>query len=194
MKNNLSKYISGILLILMLISSSCATRGIHDKYLGATEQRLITQSIDKLIKKLPEQDFSILKGKKIYLECYFLEDSEFLKYAKKRIELELMEKYNGTLFAEPESADMVLHVFFNAIGTDQDKAGFKTPDFIIPGVGGAVSIDIITLDMYHGISELYYYIIDQKNMVITRGEKIRSTVRTDKLSFPIISIPINTLD
>ena len=178
----------------MLISSSCATRGIHDKYLGATGQRLITQSIDKLIEKLPEQDFALLKGQKIYLECYFLEDTESLKYAKKRIELELMEKYNGTLVAKPESADMILHVFFNAIGTDRDKAGFKTPDLVIPGVGGALSIDIITLDMFHGISELYYYIIDQKNMVITRGEKIRSTIRTDKLSLPIISIPINTLD
>ena len=105
-----------------------------------------------------------------------------------------MEKYNGTLVTTPESADMVLHIFFNAIGTDKDKSGLKTPDFVIPGEIGAVSIDIITLDMYHGISELYYYIVDQKSMVITRGDKIRSTVRTDKLSFPIISIPVNTLD
>ncbi len=190
----MSKYISGILLILMLLSSSCTTRGLHDKYSGATEQRLITQSIDKLIKELPEKDFSLLKGQKIYLECYFLEDSEYLKYAKKRIELELMEKYSATLVAKLESADMALHIFFNAIGTDQDKGGIKTPEFIIPGVAGAGSIDIITLNMFHGISELYYYIIDQKSMVITRGEKIRSRVRTDQLSFPLFSIPINTLD
>ncbi len=190
----MKNYISGVLLIMMLITSSCATRGIHDKYMGATEQRLITQSIDKLIKKLPEKDFSLLKGHRIYFECYFLEDTESLKYAKKRIELELIEKYNGTIVADTESADMVLHVFFNAIGTDRDKAGLKTPDFFIPGAGGAVSIDIITLDMYHGISELYYYIIDRNNMVITRGDKVLSIVRTDKLAFPIISIPINTLD
>ncbi len=194
MKDSVPTYIAGIALLIMAMTSSCATRGIHDKYSGATEQRLITQSIDKLINMLPEEHFALLKGQKIYLECYFIENTDYLKYAKKRLELELMEKYNGTLAAAPESADMVLHVFFNAIGTDQDKIGFKTPDFIIPGVGGAVSIDLITLDMFHGVSELYYYIIDQKSMAITRGEKVRSTVRTDNLAFPIISIPINTLD
>lgn len=194
MKNKSSKYISGVLFVLTLIISSCATRGIHDKYLGATEQRLITQSLDKLIKKLPEQDFKLIDGHNVYLECYFLEDNQTLKYAKKRLELELREKYSVTLVDGPGSADFVLHVFFNAIGTDQDKAGFKTPDFIIPGAAAASSIDLITLDMFHGISELYYYMVDQKSTVITRGEKIRSTVRTDSLSLPIISIPINTLD
>jgi hypothetical protein len=143
---------------------------------------------------LPEKDFLPLKEQAIYLECHFIENNTSLKYAKKRLELELMEKYQITLSSDPESADKILHVFFNAIGTDQDNFGLKTPDFIVPGAASSIGIDILTLDMYHGVSELYYYIIDQNEELIVRGEKIRSTIRTDKLALPIISIPINTLD
>ena len=80
---------------------------IRRKYIDGVISQFDRIYLDKLIKKLPEQDFALLKGQKIYLECHFLEDSESLKYAKKRIELELMEKYNSTPVAEPESADMI---------------------------------------------------------------------------------------
>lgn len=173
---------------------SCATRGVHDQYFGATEQRLMTHSIDKLLKELPEKDFNPLKGQTIFLECYFPVDKEILAYAKKRFEMELMEKYACKLAETPEGAEKILNVFFTAIGTDQDKMGFSTPEFMVPGASGTVTIDLISLDMYHGVSELYYYIIDPKTLAAVRGDKIKAIIRTDKLALPIISIPINTLD
>jgi len=186
--------ILGLLIILPLLISSCSTRGIHDKYFGATEQRLMTRSVDKLMQKLPEEDFRPLTGQKVHLVCHFVEDNSALQYAKDRLELELREKYQISMVDNSEDADSVLQVFFNAIGTDQDDFGLKTPDFIVPGSGATVSIDLIALDMYHGVSELYYYVIDQHSSRITRGDRIKSIIRTDKLALPIISIPINTLD
>ena len=182
-------------LILLLFSlSACSTRGLNDKYLGATEQRLLTISIDKLMKELPEKDFLALRGKKVYVESHFVEENSITHYAEKRFDAELKERFLLNLTEDTNQADVVLEVFFVALGTDQDSFGFATPEFIIPGAGTTVSIDLISLHMFHGISELYYYAIDQHSGGIKRGERIKATARTDKLALPIISIPINTLE
>jgi len=188
-----TKSIIPFMFILIFLFNSCSTRGIHDKYFGATEQRLVTHSIDKLVKSIPEKDFMPLKGQAIYMECYFIEKNETLNFARKRLEMELKEKYCCTLTDVPESAQFLVHFFFNAIGTDQDILGFKTPEVIIPSVG-ITSINILSLEMYHGVSELYYYIIDKSKLAIMRGEKLKAIIRTDRLVLPIISIPLNTLD
>ncbi len=175
------------------LNIACSTRGVHDQYFGATEQRLVTHSLDQLISMLPEEDFMPFKDQNIYVECHFLEENVPLKYALKRIKLELVQKYSCTVVDSLDAADVIYDFFFTALGTDQDNIGFKTPEFMIPGAAGTVSIDLISLDMYHGVSELYYYITDSKNNMVTRGERIHSIIRTDKLSLPIISIPISTL-
>jgi hypothetical protein len=48
--------------------------------------------------------------------------------------------------------------------------------------------------MFHGISEMYYYLSDSGGNVLLRREKAKASVRTDKLALPIITIPINTMD
>nr|WP_320190198.1 hypothetical protein [uncultured Desulfobacter sp.] len=181
-----------VLLAVLFVLSSCSTRGVHDKYFGATEQRLVTHSLDQLVSKLPEDDFMPFKERKIYVECHFLEKNTPLAYALKRIEMEFMQKYGCTIVDSPESADLIYDFFFTALGTDQDSLGFSTPELILPGVG-SVSIDLISLDMYHGVSELYYYITQADVGKVSRGDRIRSIIRTDKLALPIISIPISTL-
>lgn len=181
-----------VLLAVLLVLSSCSTRGVHNKYFGATEQRLVTHSLDQLVSKLPEDDFMPFKERKIYVECHFLEKNTSLEYALKRIKMEFMQKYGCTIVDSPKSADVIYDFFFTALGTDQDKVGFSTPELILPGVG-TVTIDLISLDMYHGVSELYYYITPTNGGKISRGDRIRSIIRTDKLALPIISIPISTL-
>lgn len=181
-----------IVLVLMFLTSSCATRGVHDKYFGATEQRLVTHSVDQLVSKLPEKDFMPFKGQKIYVECHFLEKNTPLEYALKRIEMEFAHKYQCSVVDEPESADVIYDFFFTALGTDQDKVGFSTPEFMIPSVG-TIAIDLIALDMYHGVSEVYYYITEPDGAKVSRGDRIRSIIRTDRLALPIVSIPISTL-
>ncbi len=182
------------LIFLTAFTISCSTRGVHDDYFGATEQRLLTHSIDSLISILPEKDFMPFKGQNVYVECHFLEENHPLKYAVKRIKMELIHKYSCKVVDTPGTADVIYDFFFTALGTDRDSLGFSTPEFVIPGMAGTVSIDLISLDMYHGVSELYYYITDTKTDKITKRDRIRSIIRTDKLALPIISIPINTLD
>ena len=186
----------GILFLLV----GCSTRGLNDHYASVTEQRLVTQSLDMLVKALPESDFKPLQHKSVYLRGYFIEPtvdgtkySPLLKFARQRVQLELMEKYQCKMANTPEKADFQVHFFFNAIGTDQDSLGITLPQIFLPGVGVS-QIDFIAVKMFHGVSEGYYYIVDNQQAETMRGTLLKARVRTDRLNLPFISIPLNTLD
>src|SRR6056297_3409847 len=108
------------LLLLLVLSCACSSRQVSDHYTGATEQRLIAHSINDLMEKLPEKDFSELQGKKVFLECFFLNNIEPLAYSKERFRLELMDTWGCRMVPEKTDADMTVQVFFTAIGTDTD--------------------------------------------------------------------------
>jgi hypothetical protein len=183
-----------LIISFLLIFQSCSTREILPDYSGSTEQRLTSHSIRKLIQSLPEKDFSLLRDKKVYLECFFLEKKEPLNYAAKRLEFELIDKYNCKMVQDKNDSQVGVHIFFTSMGTDKDKFGLSTPEFILPGVGAISSIDLIALDMFHGITELYYYITDSNEKVITKSSPLKMTVRNDSLALPIITIPISSVD
>lgn len=189
----------GVYLLLLLLTA-CSTRGLNNHFASATEQRLVTQSLDKLIKALPASDFQPLQEQDVYLQCYFIaptvdgtEHSPLLDFACQRVKMELLERFNGRLADSPEQAAYQVHFFFNAIGTDQDSLGITTPELYIPGLGIS-KIDFIALEMFHGVSEGYYYIVDNRNAETMRGMLRKARVRTDRLNLPFISLPLNTLD
>lgn len=182
-----------LILAMIILMAGCSTRQVMDQYNGSTAQRLTSHSVNDMIERIPETDFSCLKGKPVYLACYFLNEIEPLAYAEKRLELELMDKYQCRVLGAPAEAEMQVHVFFTSLGTDADKFGLYTPDVAIPGFGLS-SIDLIALEMFHGITEFYYYIMDDNGSIIAKSDMIKTRVRNDSLGLPIITIPINTVD
>ncbi len=180
-------------LMVFATNFSCATRQVVDEFAGATGQRLTTHSIDDLMKKLPEVDFSLLADRNVSVICHFIEKGAMLDYARERLEMELIERFGCTIADDPSAADRTVHLFFTSMGTDADKAGFKTPELLIPGYS-AVSIDLLTLDMYHGISEGYYYILDGDRRLLAKGGMIKSVIRKDEIGLPIINIPVTDLE
>lgn len=48
--------------------------------------------------------------------------------------------------------------------------------------------------MFHGITELYYYITDADERIIAKSDHIKKRIRNDSLSLPIITIPLSTVD
>ncbi len=183
-----------VLVLLIIFMAACSSRQIIDQYHGSTAQRLTSHSVNNMIANIPEKDFSCLEGKKVYLSCYFLNNIEPLAYAQKRLELELMDKYQCLPVPEPSEAEIRLHVFFTSLGTDRDEFGLHTPELVIPGLGGFSQIDVISLEMFHGITELYYYIVDDKDRIVAKSDMMKTVVRNDSLSLPVITIPVNTVD
>ncbi len=182
-----------LLLLLIVFLCSCSTRQVSDRFSGATEQRLLSHSVNDLAEALPKKDFTEINGKPVFLECHFLNTIEPVDYARQRLALELMDTYNCTVVTEKQDADVTLQVFFTGLGTDLDKFGLSLPEIIVPGVGALSSIDIIALEMFHGVSEMYYYFLDNDNHIILKGKPMQALVRNDTLKLPFISIPINTV-
>jgi hypothetical protein len=180
--------------MVLFLLTACTARQPLDDFAGATQQRLVAYSIDESIGKLPQADFDKIADTPVHLECRHLGEEAVGAYACRRFALELIDDYHCEIVETPRQASFQVVVFFTGLGTERDKAGFKTPDLVLPGVGGISSIDILTVDMFHGVAELQYYILDRTGAVVAKSERIKSVVRTDALAFPIITIPLSGLE
>ncbi len=185
---------SVLTMVLVCCCWSCSTREVVDDFSGSTAQRLTTYSVDAAMEKLPEEPLSLLTEKRVHLECAFAEAMPAIDYARRRLEVELIERYDCTLVESPEEAEILLRFFFNSLGTDAEHAGFQTPEFSLPGVPVVPGIDILTLNMFHGITECYYYILDANRQVLAKGDRVKAVIRSDKIGLPIISIPVTHLE
>jgi hypothetical protein len=182
------------LLCLCLLICSCSTRQVHKQLQGSTEQRLVSYSIDHAMEAMPNADFARMTGKRVYLRCHYLNPGDASDYATRRLELELRQRFQITIVHSAEGADFVLDAFFNSLGTDHDSFGFELPPLTFPGLTTAVEISLFNLDFYHGVTEFYYYISDASNPAqVVRGERIKHTTKTDRLSTPIIAFPISRI-
>lgn len=51
----------------------------------------------------------------------------------------------------------------------------------------------LAVDMYHGISELMYYIKDNELNKIVTKRKLLARIKTDKFSTPILDFPLSNI-
>lgn len=179
-----------VLMALTLVG--CSTRHLTSNLNGSTAQRLVTHSIDDLMDKLPQERLSELKEQHVYLETNFVQASKMDDYADKRLAMALQRRFDVRLVDSEDEADQVMTVFYNSLATDQSDFGVAIPLGFVPGVDPSAKIDIITLEKYHGISEMYYFI--GQTGVEHRSPTIQAVVRTDALGLPFITIPISNLE
>lgn len=182
--------IAAVLIALTLVG--CSTRNLTSNLNGSTAQRLVTHSIDDLIGKLSQEHLGQLRGQRVYLETNFVHASEVKDYADTRLALALQRRFGAQLVDFKAEADQVMTVFYNSLATDQSDFGFSIPLGFVPGAGANAKINIITLEKYHGISEMYYFI--GPTGVENRSATLQAVVRTDALGLPFITIPISNLD
>ena len=165
---------------------------MQDSLIGSTAQRLVTHSIDDLMKQLPESDFETMRGRSVYVESHFVEDSRLKDYADERLALELRRRFGAQLVNNPEEAERVVNVFYTSLATDQSDFGISIPLGFVPGVNETAKINILTLQKFHGISEFYYFAGESGTE--TRSKTYQAVVRTDALGLPLITIPISNVD
>lgn len=172
--------------LLVTLLTACGTRQVQDSLEGSTAQRLVSYAIDDLAESLPAEDFAELSGQRLRIESHFVGDDDLRVYADERLEMELETRFDILAVTEPP-ADRVLNVFYTSLGTDRDQRGFYLPLGFIPGVDQSAEVDLLTLEQFHGVAEMYYYLGEE------RGEELDARIRTDSLGLPIITIPLNTL-
>lgn len=177
--------------IAMLVG--CGTREVQDSLAGATAQQLVAHSIDDLARSLPASDFTAHSGKRVYIEShFFLEDNAMKRYADQRLASELERRFDMTLVREALAAEVELAVFYTALGTDHSQKGFFVPLGFMPGLDESTEVNLITLEQFHGVAEMYYFI--GPSGIERRGAVLQARTRTDAIGLPIITIPISDID
>ena len=184
-----------VFIFLSLSLTACSTRQVVDKLSGSTAQRLVTLSVDQLITELPGSPLSELQGATVWMNTHFIREDPILDYAGARMKAEIDKRHQVTWVDSEKGAEKVIDVFFTSLATDQDSLGLSLPVPTVTTDANEIGrIDIIALNMYHGVSELYFYVRDNATNSVVRAERSKAHIRTDKLSLPIITIPISTLD
>lgn len=181
-----------LLLIPILVMTGCGSRQVQDSLVGSTAQRLMTYSIDEMVQQLPARDFDAWSGKSLALNSHFLDDNDIQEYADQRLAVELEQRFGIQVVTNPLAADGTINIFYTSLGTDQGHRGLFLPLGFMPGIDESTRINIITIEQFHGIAEMYYFIGQTGSEL--RGETIQARTRTDALGLPIITIPISTID
>jgi len=183
----------GVLFLSALVLAGCTTRQVSTVLEGSTAQRLVTLSLDRFIEDLAKQpEIVALEGKTVHLDVYFLKDHQLMDYATRLLNIQLQMIHEMNVAEPEESAEYDVDVFFNSIGTDSDDFGLTIPTLGLATTSDG-TIDILALDMFHGITE-GYAIVKADNGEIQRTERVLTRIRRDNISTPIISFPLNQVD
>ena len=190
MTSALNSYPSRLLALLLMASvlSGCGSREVQDSMVGSTAQRLVSYAIDDLAQSLPDSDFAPLAEQRLWIDSHFPGDDRLRAYADARLATELRARFGIDVVTERIWADHRLTVFYTSLGTDQDFRGFFLPLGFVPGVDESTRINLITLEQFHGIAEMYYYLGSDRSPGV-----LQSRQRTDAIGLPVITIPLNTL-
>ena len=176
-------------LTLATLIAGCAARQTQDSLAGATAQRLLSHSVDRVVARLPASDFEAVAGQRIRIQSHFVADPALRDYADRRLSIALRRRFDIEVVHGLAEADGVLNVFYTALGTNRDKKGFFLPLGYLPGLDPEAEIDLITLEQFHGVAELYYFV--GPTGIEARGPLLQSRTRTEAIGLPIITIPIS---
>ncbi|KZY28406.1 hypothetical protein A3752_14105 [Oleiphilus sp. HI0081] len=181
-----------LLFLICLVLTACSTRDLQGTLGGSTAQRLVTHSIDDLVRSIEDEKLDALEGKNVYINSYFLSDSPLKAYADKRLAIELESRFGINVVATQEESEQVMTAFYTSLGTDLDNFGIAIPFGYVPGVAENTQLNIITLEKFHGIAEMYYYIGETGSE--NRSQVLQAKVKTDALGLPFITIPLSNID
>lgn len=181
-----------ILIATLFTLSACSTRDVQSELNGSSSQRLISHSIDDLVSKLDDSHLSDLKDQKVYINSYFIDDNQFKDYADQRLSIELQSRFGATIVDTQADSDQVMTVFYTSLATDFDSFGISIPFGYVPGVDESTRLNILTLEKFHGVSEMYYYV--GPTGTENRSKVIQAKVKTDALGLPFITIPLSNVD
>lgn len=174
--------------------SGCSTRQEGAYFKGSTEQRLVTHSIHHMLGSLKHEKLDLIRQQTVFLQSHFVIDNQTLKYANERLKLELIERYDVKFVDREDQAKYKLDMFFTSLGTDRDSAGLSIPVVNLSDPEQSTVINLLAIDMYHGIAEGKYYLTEMSTQEVVQKGTLKSRVRTDKFATPFFSVPVSNID
>jgi hypothetical protein len=128
--------------LLFVLACGCGTTRVSDTTRTATEQLLISNSIDNTVSRL---DFSVLAGKRVYLDPQYLDGVTDKGYLISSLRQQLLAC--GCLLQEDrKKATYVVEARAGSVGTDRSDMLIGVPQMsvpsVMPGIPGAMIPEI----------------------------------------------------
>jgi hypothetical protein len=118
----------GLLLLGLVPALGCGTTRVTDTQRTATEQLLVSTSVDQAVSQL---DFRVLAGKAVYFDHQYLDNAVDRGYLISSIRQHLLA--NGCLLQEDRTkASYVVEARAGAVGTDRHALLFGVPQMTVP--------------------------------------------------------------
>jgi hypothetical protein len=120
----------GLLLAASALTLGCGTTRVTDTQRTATEQLLVSNSVDQAVSHL---DLRVLSGKPVYFDYQYLDNAVDRGYLISSIRQHLLA--NGCLLQEDRSkATYVVEARAGAVGTDRHALLFGVPQMTVPAL------------------------------------------------------------
>jgi hypothetical protein len=128
--------------LLLVLAAGCGTTRVTDTTRSATEQLLISHSIDDTVSRL---DFRILAGKRVFLDAQYLDGVTDKGYLISSLRQQLLAA--GCLLQEErKKATYVIEARAGSVGTDRNDMLLGVPQMsipsVMPGIPGAMIPEI----------------------------------------------------
>jgi hypothetical protein len=124
--------------LLVCLASGCGTTRVTDTTRTATEQLLISNSIDNSVSRL---DFSLLAGKRVYLDPQYLDTITDKGYLISSLRQQLLA-CGCRLQEDRNKATYVVEARAGSVGTDRSDMLLGIPQMsipsVVPGIPGAM--------------------------------------------------------
>lgn len=136
--NKTCRVVSVAALIYILALGGCGTMKTTNTKRTATEQLIVTDAVDRAIDEI---DFSVLAGKKVFLDISALTDGEDSKYLASSVRQQILS-CGGLLKEKKDEADYVLELRAGALGTDEQQIIYGIPELTVPTFVGSATMTI----------------------------------------------------
>lgn len=130
------RFCAVLLAVLTTLASGCGTTKWTETRRTATEQLLISDSMDQAVGRI---DFRALTGKKVYLDDTYLKDVVDSPYLVSSLRQQLLA-HGAILKDKKEEADYVVEVRSGAVGTNQHSVLVGIPQINLPSAVAAVGL------------------------------------------------------
>jgi len=116
--------------LVLLVCAGCGTTKWTDTSRTATEQLLISYTIDNVVE---QYNFSVLRGKKIFVKTDAIQETTDYKYLCAAIRQHIATS-GGMLCDREEDSEYIAELRAGAVGTDRNDLLYGIPAITIPSV------------------------------------------------------------
>jgi len=120
----------GLTCLVLFASVGCGTTKWTDTSRTATEQLLISYSIDQVVEQI---NFSALRGKKVFIKTDAIQTATDYQYISTTIRQHI-STCGGMLCDKQEDAEYIAEIRTGAVGTDRNDLLYGVPAITIPSV------------------------------------------------------------